>query len=80
MEKLKQGMKDLQNELKRIHDGDPKLLKLSSELDEAISGTGEVSRELYDAMKHTAKAFEARHPQLTALVNNVMNSLSNLGI
>jgi len=35
---------------------------------------------LLNDLKNYAGLFEARHPSLTAAVNNVINSLSNMGI
>ena len=36
--------------------------------------------EWADLLRHGADEFEADHPQITALINQVMISLSNLGI
>ncbi len=79
-EKLKRSLEDLQNELKRINSEDPKLQKLAGDVNEALSQTGELSRTLHHSLQHVTEEFETRHPQLTALINNVMNSLSNIGI
>jgi ABC-type transporter Mla subunit MlaD len=45
-----------------------------------LDETGDVSRALVQSLQSTAEEFEARHPQLTAIINNVMTSLSGLGI
>jgi len=45
-----------------------------------LDETGDVSKALVHSLQQTAEEFEARHPQLTAAINNVMTSLSNLGI
>lgn len=79
-EKLKQYLQELQEELKQIDSEDPKLRKLAGELDDVLDKTGDVSRALYHSLQSTAEEFEARHPQLTAIINNIMTSLSNLGI
>jgi DNA repair ATPase RecN len=79
-EKTKHGLKELQNELKQINSEDPKLQKLAGEIDAALEQTGEVSRTLAHSLQHTAEEFEVHHPQLTAIINNIMNSLSGLGI
>ena len=79
-EKLKQHLQELQEELKQIHSEDPKLRKLAGELDDVLDKPGEVSQALYHSLQNAAEEFEARHPQLTAIINNVMTSLSNLGI
>ena len=78
-EKLKRSLEDLQNELKRINSEDPKLQKLADNVQGALKKSVE-DVPLVDSLRDTAETFEARHPQLTALINNVMNSLSNIGI
>jgi len=78
-DKLKQALEELQNELKQIGSGEPKLQKLADEVQAALKErAGEVP--LVDSLRDAAETFEARHPQLIALINNVMNSLSNIGI
>jgi ribosome recycling factor len=42
--------------------------------------TPEAVQELTDTLKREATEFEVEHPRITALINNVMTSLSNLGI
>ena len=79
-EKLKRELEELQNELKEIKSEDPKLQKLAGDVDAALAQTGEVSRALHHSLQHAAEEFEANHPQLTAIINNIMTSLSSLGI
>jgi DNA repair ATPase RecN len=79
-DKLKNSLNELKNELKRINSENPKLQKLANEVDEALDQTGEVSKALVQSLQDTAKEFEVHHPQLTAIVNNIMTSLSSLGI
>ncbi|MBT8046261.1 MAG: DUF4404 family protein [Pontiella sp.] len=42
--------------------------------------TPEAIQELVQSLQKEAKEFEVEHPRITALINNVMTSLSNLGI
>ena len=42
--------------------------------------TPETLQELVQDLQREAKEFEVEHPQITALINQVMTSLSNLGI
>lgn len=78
-DKLKQALEELQNELKQIGPGEPKLQKLAEEVQVALKESVE-DLPLGDSLRDAAETFEVRHPQLTALINNVMNSLSNIGI
>ncbi|MDH3345766.1 MAG: DUF4404 family protein, partial [Kiritimatiellaceae bacterium] len=78
--KLKHGLTELQDELKKIDSDDPKLARLANEVEEALTQTGEATLALAHSLQHTAEEFEANHPQLTAIINNVMTSLSNIGI
>lgn len=79
-DKLKQHLEELRNELKKTGTDHPTLEKLAGEVDRAIEQTGELSRTFTQSLQHTAEEFETRHPQLTAVINNVMTSLSNIGI
>ena len=42
--------------------------------------TPEAVQELIQNLQREAEEFEVEHPRVTALINNVMTSLSNLGI
>ena len=79
-EQLKQHLEELKSELNNIGSDDPKLKKLAGEVDSALDQTVEVPQTLVQSMQHAVEEFEVQHPQLTAAVNNIMNSLSNIGI
>jgi len=42
--------------------------------------TPEALQDLVEDLQREAKEFEVEHPKITALINQVMTSLSNLGI
>ena len=42
--------------------------------------TPEAIQDLAQTLQREADEFEVEHPRITALINNVMTSLSNLGI
>ncbi|MDF7808746.1 DUF4404 family protein [Pontiellaceae bacterium B12219] len=42
--------------------------------------TPEAVKDLVQTLQREADEFEVEHPRITALINNVMTSLSNLGI
>ena len=42
--------------------------------------TPEAVKDLVQTLQKEADEFEVEHPRITALINNVMTSLSNLGI
>ncbi len=77
-EKLKLALEELHDELKRIGPDNPKLQMLQEKTARAIEAGEHLP--LVDDLKEASEEFEVRHPQLTALINNVMNSLSALGI
>lgn len=79
-QKLKNHLKELHQELERINSDDPKLRKLSKDIQDALSQPDEIPHTLNPSLQHMAEEFEVRHPKLTALINNVMLSLSGLGI
>lgn len=78
---IKSKLAELKNELEQT----PKETTLFEEtLDHAKEGierfTPEAIQELAQTLQREAKEFEVEHPRITALINNVMTSLSNLGI
>jgi len=79
-EQLKHGLEKLHAELKQINSDNPKIRKLADDVDEALAQAGEVSPALHRSLQSAAEEFETHHPQLTAIINNLMNSLSGLGI
>jgi len=79
-EPLKKELQELKQELKELNSGEPTLQKLARDLDAVLDETGDVSKGLIVSLQKTAEEIEIRHPQLTAIINNVMNSLSGLGI
>lgn len=77
-EELKKALQELHDELKRIGPDNPRMQELQEKTARAIEAGEHLTP--VDELKEAAGEFEARHPQLTALINNVMNSLSGLGI
>jgi hypothetical protein len=78
-DKLKQALEELQDELKQIGGDDPKLQRLAGHVHDTLKESAE-DIPLIDSLRDAAETFEAHHPQLTAMINNVMSSLSNIGI
>lgn len=78
---IKKSLAELKSELENT----PKETGLLEEkLEHAKEGieryTPEALQELVQTLQHEAEEFEAGHPRITALINNIMTSLSNLGI
>lgn len=78
-------VKDRIGELKRELEQTPKETSQFEELlEHAKDGieryTPEAVQELVQTLQREAEEFEVEHPRITALVNQVMTSLSNLGI
>lgn len=76
-EQLKQVLEELRDELRNLPDN-PELRTLQEKTVRALE-SGEHLPILED-LRTAAKTFEARHPDLTALINNVLNALCGLGI
>ncbi|MDD3276182.1 MAG: DUF4404 family protein [Kiritimatiellales bacterium] len=77
-DQLKRTLEELHKELRRLGPDNPEL-QILQEKTAATLESGEhlpIVEELQDA----AEAFEVRHPDLTALINNVLSALSGLGI
>jgi hypothetical protein len=76
--KLKQALNELHDELRRLGPGSPELRTLQEKTVRALE-SGE-HLPVVEELRHAAETFETRHPDLTALINNVLNALSGLGI
>ena len=82
---LHKDVKDTITELKSELEQTPKETSLlEQELEQAREGieryTPEAIRDLAQTLQNEAKEFEVEHPRVTALINQLMTALSNLGI
>ena len=78
---VKKSIHELKVELKQT----PKETGLFEETLEAAKDgiehyTPEAVKDLVQTLQRESDEFEVEHPRITALINNVMTSLSNLGI
>ena len=78
---IRKDIGDLKSELERT----PKETSRFEELlERAVDGieryTPEALQELVQDLQREAEEFEVEHPKITAMINQVMTSLSNLGI
>jgi seryl-tRNA synthetase len=78
---IRKNIGDLKTELEHT----PKETSQFEELlDRAVEGieryTPEALQDLVQDLQREAKEFEVEHPQITAAINQIMTSLSNLGI
>jgi hypothetical protein len=78
---VKKSISELKSELEQT----PKETTVFEEtLETAKEGieryTPEAIQDLVQTLQKEADEFEVEHPRITALINNVMTSLSNLGI
>jgi gas vesicle protein len=87
-EQLRQDLQRLQEELRNTSTVDDEsadvLRDLEGHIEEVLERSGEVPyphrHTLAQHMRDSAEYFEVSHPRLTALLNNVIFTLSNLGI
>ena len=77
-DKLKPALEKLREELRNVEPSGQGMPELHEKVVRAIE-SGE-HLPLIRPLCEAAKAFEASHPDLTALINNVLSSLSDLGI
>ena len=82
-ESLKNKIEDLRAELNKVADSDPKsrdrINQLISELEDKLENPEE-HPSLIDSIKESINHFEAEHPRATAIMNDIMVTLSNMGI
>ena len=78
---LKGNIDELKRELEQTPKETGQLEALLEHAKEGIERyTPEAIQEFIQTLQQEAKEFEIDHPRITALVNQVMTSLSNLGI
>lgn len=78
-DKLKQSLEELHRELNLLETDEPTLQNLQEEIRRSLHEESEFFH-LMDPMRDAADKFEVHHPKLVGVINNVMTSLSNLGI
>lgn len=78
---VKKTISDLKAELEQTPRETSQLEEVLEHAREGIERyTPEAVQELVQTLQREAKEFEVEHPRITALINQVMTSLSNLGI
>lgn len=79
--KVKNEVEELKRELERSPKETGKLEEMLTDAGETLERyTPEAVRELVQSLKDATEEFEVEHPRITSLMNQVMVSLSNLGI
>ncbi len=87
-EKFRQNLESLHTEIRNIQqiddDSKDKLSKLASDIQQILKQGEDVSSEhhsnLTKSLKDSIQYFEVSHPRLTAVMNNLINTLSDMGI
>ena len=86
---LNDALQRLQDELNAAEPMDPasieRLEALQTQIEEVLAQSGNPRKEhtpheLMGRLEEFAKAFETTHPHLTSPANNLINTLSNMGI
>ncbi len=85
-EKLRQGLEALRTEIKNLKgaDGESKqrLEDLAERVEKQLAESGEKNEHhnLIKELEEEIMRFEVAHPRLTAIINDLMVTLSNMGI
>ena len=78
---IRNNIDELKTELERTPKETSQFEELLERAKDGIERcTPETLQDLVQDLQQEAKEFEVEHPQITALINQVMTSLSNLGI
>ena len=78
---IRKNIDELKTELERTPKETSQFEELLERAKDGIERyTPETVQDLVQDLQGEAKEFEVEHPQITALINQVMTSLSNLGI
>lgn len=85
VEKLENELVRLREEVNRLTEDDvesrEKLNRLISEIEKKLDREREDDDQgLLDSAREALKHFEAEHPRATAILNDIMVTLSNMGI
>ena len=83
-ENLKNEIEKLRNELNQISTNQPesidRLNTLLNELEDRVENDSDDDSTLIDNIKDYISRFETEHPRTTAILNDIMVTLSNMGI
>lgn len=84
-EKLSEGLKALRSEIKNLKGSDEatrrRLEDLAARIEEQLAGGDESEpHSLLKELEDEIMRFEVEHPRLTAIINDIMVTLSNMGI
>jgi hypothetical protein len=85
-EDLRQSLNALKAELDRLDSADPDkratLERLIDDIEHKLQhpDQGETSGSLIERAKESIEHFEVSHPRATAILNDIMMTLSNMGI
>lgn len=78
---VKDSLGALQKELEQTPNETSQFEELLEQAREGIERyTPDAIQDLAQTLQREAKEFEVEHPQITSLINQIMTSLSNLGI
>ena len=88
MEKLKDSLEKLHNELKNAeeldNDSRTALKELMNDIQMILNKSeekiGKEHHNILESLKESSQKFELTHPELAGAINIVISSLSNLGI
>ena len=84
-EKLNETLENLRSEIENLRTNDneskAKLEKIVDDLEQKIKNPDDVDHNrLISDVKDTVTHFEVSHPTVTAILNDIMMALSNMGI
>ncbi|OVE75590.1 hypothetical protein BVX97_04170 [bacterium E08(2017)] len=84
-ESVKESLEELKAEIANLDDGDSdsqdKLNALVKDLEiEIDSREQDVFDDFMDPLKDSVSNFETSHPKITSIINNIMSTLSGIGI
>ena len=83
-QQLHEDLQKLRNEVNHLsaddHESREKLVALINDLEKKLENPEEDNEGLVDHLKETIQHFETEYPRATAILNDIMVTLSNMGI
>jgi signal transduction histidine kinase len=85
-QRINDALAELRKEIERLEIGNQaakeRLANLVENIEQRIesSGTSEEDHDLVEEMKDAITHFEVEHPRITGIINDIMMTLSNVGI
>ena len=83
--KINNALNELRSEIDNLHidnqDAKVRLNQLLKNIEQSVeNGPSDGHHDVLEEMRHAVSHFEVAHPRITGIINDLMMTLSNMGI